>query len=109
MEKIIENNIPIPSISNKANSKHDFHLIGEGQSCLYKGTKRELESIRVCAINYAKRHKINMVTRMLSEGLRVWNVASEKKQIVAPIKTGTTSLSAQLEASGIKPHNPFGE
>jgi hypothetical protein len=86
MTKTIENGIPIPPISNKTNSRHEFHLIKEGQSCLYTGTKKELETIRTCAISYGKRHKINIVTRQTENGLRVWHVAETKPEHVTTTK-----------------------
>jgi hypothetical protein len=87
MKKTIMQNIPVPTISNKLNAKYEFHLIKEGQSCLYEGTERELINTRSAAIEYAKRHKLNFVTRTVDNGLMVWNVAQGEKQVVTTTKS----------------------
>ena len=104
---IIKNSIP-DNISNKANSKYDFHMIKSGESCLYEGDKRELLNVRSASIEYSKRHKLKFVTRTNDKGLMVYNVTKEQKQTsISTKETEASTIQELLQASGVKPHNPF--
>ena len=120
---IIKETIP-DNINNKTNSKYEFHSIKAGDACLYEGTERELINARSAAIEYAKRHKLHFITRTNEKGLLVYNVTktsnegrqnnyTQNKQTESTFvdrpKPPASSLAAQLESSGIKPHNPFGD
>ncbi len=105
---IIKEAIP-ENITNKANSKYEFHIINIGEACLYEGDKKELANIRASAIEYSRRHNLNFVTRTNEKGLMVYNVdVGTNTKSEAQNKVAGT-LAAKLEAAGIKPHSPFGD
>lgn len=77
MQIIEETNIPIPPINNAGarKSKYPFKSMKVGDIRRFLASPEEVKRIQRAAAAFARRHKVELVTRTVEGGLRVWRSA----------------------------------